>query len=425
MIPRRSYSGSPVSRLTRFSLPFLTGTLTFTFAGQAQEALRTAVEGDRSYQTRRQQAVESPMPMHWGPVGFSIGAGLRATYDDNVLLEDANPQEDFIIAPGVDLGVYYPITDRTRLNFAVGVEYEIYTEGSREDRFALAPTSQLAFDMEIGRSLITIYDSFSFSQDLLEQPEARSSENYGGFDNTLGFRVFWVPEPLFVETGYSWYMFLSSDEEFSELDRHSHQAFFRLGQVLAERSRWGGEVTASHTLYDTQERNDFTTFSAGPFLEWQATEAIFVNARAGWTWTMFEQSGALPAPDDVSVPYLAFQARHQLTAYFSHELTVVREVRVGINTEFVDSLSFRYGFGWQISDLIRLNAGASYETGEEPGQLATEEFDRLGFDVGLPFQITDQLSLGLRYQFTTRDSNLPTRDYDNNRASLDLTYQFR
>jgi uncharacterized protein (PEP-CTERM system associated) len=62
--------------------------------------------------------------------------------------------------------------------------------------------------------------------------------------------------------------------------------------------------------------------------------------------------------------------------------------------------------------------------GEEPGVLVTEEYDRFGFNVGLPFQLTDKLSLSLGYRFTMRDSDQPGRDYENNRVNLNARYQF-
>ena len=424
MIPRRSSTWSAGPRLALASFPVIAGCFAAANSAHAQEALRTAVEGDRSYQMRRQQVIDSPMPMFWGPVGFSVGTSVGLTYDDNVLLEETDPQEDIIIAPGVNLGIYYPITDRTRLNFSVGVAYEIYTQQTREDRFTLSPNSELALDFEVGRALITTYDRFSYTQDLLEQGDVTSTSNYGGFNNTLGFRVFWVPEPLLVEGGYSWNMFLSSDEEFSDLDRNSHQVFFRLGQVLAERTRWGGEVSGSQTTYVEGERNDFTSFSVGPFLEWQATESLNLSIRGGWTWSMYDQTGTLPAPDDASVPYAAIQARHQLTAYFSHELSAVRELSVGAETQTLETLIFRYGVNWQATDVLAPRAGVFYELGKAPTFLVDEEYDRMGFDFGLPFRLTDHLNLSLSYQFTLRDSNFPGRSYDDNRVVLNLGYQF-
>lgn len=424
MIQSRSIPSGTGSRLALISLPIIAGTLATSSTVHAQEALQTAVQGDRSYQTRRQQAIESPMPMHAGPVGFSVGATLGLTYDDNVLLQDMNPQEDFIITPGADLGIYYPITDHTRINFGVGLGYEVYTQGARQDRFTLAPNSELALDFEIGQALVTTYDRFTYSQDLLQQGEVASNGNYGGFNNSLGFRVSWVPEPVLVEGGYSWGIFLSDNQAYRDLDRKSHQLFFRVGQILAERSRWGVELTGSKSMYDTGVRNDFTSLSAGPYLELQATEALRIVARAGWTWTLFDSNGQLAPPDDVSVPYASIEVRHQLTAHFSHNLSAGREVRVSTESQYIDVITLRYGFNWQITDVIAPGAGVFYEKGKEPSVPTTEEYDRLGIDFGLPFRLTDHLTLSVGYTYTIRDSNLALRDYADNRGSLNLRYQF-
>lgn len=424
MIPSRKPNSGAGSHLALMSLPIFAGYLATSSTGNAQEALHTALQGDQSYHTRRQQAVESPMPMHAGPVGFSVGARLGLEYDDNVLLQDTNAREDFIIKPGIDVGVYYPITDRTRINLGVGIGYDVYTQGTRQDRFTLAPNSELAFDFEIGRTLITTYDRFTYSQDLLQQGEVASNGQYGGLDNSLGFRVSWVPEPLLVEGGYSWNIFVSDNQQYSDLDRNSHQIFFRVGQILAERSRWGVEATASKTMYDNGVRNDFASLSVGPYLELQATEAISINARAGWTWTLFDNNGQLAAPADVSVPYMSLGVRQQLTAHFSHNLSVAREVRVSVETQYVETWTARYGFNWQITDIIAPAAGVFYEKGKQPTTTVNEEYDRIGLDIGLPFQLTDHLSLALSYQYTIRDSNSAGRDYTDNRASLNLAYRF-
>lgn len=364
------------------------------------------------------------MPHNWGPVGYSISAGLGLAFDDNTLLVENDPQEDIIVTPNVNLGLNWPITDRTRLTFGVGVGYDIYTQGSRDDRFTLTPNSNLSFDFELGQTLITIYDSFSFSQDLLEQGEARSSENYGGFDNTAGVRAMWAPEPIFLEGGYSWNIFVATDEEFADLNRNSHQVFGRVGQVVAGRTRWGAEVTASRTLYDEPIRNDFNSASVGPFLEWQTTEYLNLSLRGGWTWTVFDDNGLLLTPDDVSVPYMALMATHQLTAAFRHNLSAVREVRVGVNTQYIETFIFDYEFNWQLTDLLGFSAGAYYEIGEEPSFLTTEEYDRIGVTFNLPLQLTDNVMATLGYQFTIRDSNLIGRDYTNNRATVSASYTF-
>lgn len=421
MIQSRTHGSSAGSRLALISLPILAGCVSTT---QAQEALLNAVQGDQSYQNRRQQAIESPMPMHAGPVGFSVAANLGLAYDDNVLISSENQQDDFIVTPGATVGIYYPITERTRINLGVGLGYQIYTQGTRQDRFTLAPNSELAFDFEVGKALVTTFDRFTYSQDLLQQGEVASNGNYGGLDNALGFRISWVPEPVLVEGGYTWDMFASDNQTYRGLDRNSHQLFFRMGQVIAQRSRWGVELTGSKTFYDTGVRNDFSSLSAGPYLELQATEALFLNARAGWSWTLFDHNGQQAAPADVSVPYLNLNVRHQLTAHFSHTLSAVREVRVSTESQYIESLVFSYGFNWQVTDLITPAVSVFYEKSREPSVPMTEDYDRVGLNFGLPFRLTDHLTLALGYIYTIRDSNISGRDYTDNLASMNLSYQF-
>lgn len=364
------------------------------------------------------------MPLSIGPVGFSVGAGLGLMYDDNTLLEETDPQEDFIVTPNVNVGIYWPITDRSRLNLGAGIGYDIYLQDTREDRFTLTPNSNVAFDFEAGRTLITVYDTFSFTQDLLEQGEVGNTGSYGGFNNTAGLRAAWAPEPLYLEGGYSWNLFLSSDDEFSDLDRNSHQVFVRAGQIIAAETRWGVEATGSRTLYDEPVRNDFNSLSLGPYLEWQVTEYLNLSLRGGWTWSVFDDNGLLPTPDDVSVPYVGLVADHQLTAAFRHNASMVREVRVGVNTQYIETFIFRYGFRWELADALGFSVGAYYEMGEEPDLLVTEEYDRFGVSFSLPFRVTDHLTTALGYQFTTRDSNIVNRDYLSNRVTLTASYSF-
>ena len=424
MPPRCSTNPRGGNRGVPLSIAILATFVALTWTMRAQEALRSAVNEDRRYQLRQQRLVESPSTIQAGPVDLTVSAGLGLTYDDNVLLRETDTMDDLILRPSLNAGVDYPITDRLRLNFGVGISYDIYTQNTRDDRFALAPNSSLAFDFLWGRALFTAYDSFSFSEDLLDQAESPSSQNFGTFNNSLGARVNWVPEPVFVEAGYSWNVVVASNSEFNDLDRNSHQIFGRTGYVVAERTRWGGEVTASQTLYDSSVRNDFKSVSVGPFIEWQLTDAIRLNLRGGWTWTIFDDNGTLTSPDDVSVPYASVDVQHQLTDYFSHGISASREVRVGINTQYIDTYSIRYDLSWNLTDRFVLGAGVSYETGEEPGELATEKYDRLGFNLGFPFQITDRLSLSVGYGFSKRNSDAAGRDYQDNRASLDISYQF-
>jgi outer membrane protein assembly factor BamA len=53
-----------------------------------------------------------------------------------------------------------------------------------------------------------------------------------------------------------------------------------------------------------------------------------------------------------------------------------------------------------------------------------EHIHRYGGALSLGYQLTPHVTLGFRYQYTQKDSDLPLRDYRQNRVSLDGTYSF-
>jgi hypothetical protein len=65
-----------------------------------------------------------------------------------------------------------------------------------------------------------------------------------------------------------------------------------------------------------------------------------------------------------------------------------------------------------------------YEYAKQSGCFVGEHFHRLRGAVTLGYQLTPHVTLGLRYQGTTKDSDVALRDYNQNRVSLDGTYSF-
>ena len=58
------------------------------------------------------------------------------------------------------------------------------------------------------------------------------------------------------------------------------------------------------------------------------------------------------------------------------------------------------------------------------GQQVGESFQRIGGAITLGYQLTPHITLGVRYQGTSKDSNVFLRDYNQNRVSVDGTYSF-
>ena len=65
-----------------------------------------------------------------------------------------------------------------------------------------------------------------------------------------------------------------------------------------------------------------------------------------------------------------------------------------------------------------------YEDADDSGGFIDEHLHRYGGAISIGYQLTPHVTLGLRYQFTEKDSNVPFRDYTQNRISFDGTYSF-
>ena len=100
----------------------------------------------------------------------------------------------------------------------------------------------------------------------------------------------------------------------------------------------------------------------------------------------------------------------------------------------------RHTATWNILYHTLLTTELFYEDAEESGgqgpllapvpglpiinPFAAERIHRYGGALSLGYQLTPHVTLGLRYQYTQKDSDQPLRDYSQNRVSVDGTYSF-
>jgi len=83
-----------------------------------------------------------------------------------------------------------------------------------------------------------------------------------------------------------------------------------------------------------------------------------------------------------------------------------------------------YGPSWAFHRAASLSASFTYEMGDESTVGIGEEYSRFGFNIGVGVNLTTRWNTGLRYQFYTRDSNVPRRDYQQNSVVLSVAYSF-
>ena len=99
-----------------------------------------------------------------------------------------------------------------------------------------------------------------------------------------------------------------------------------------------------------------------------------------------------------------------------------------MNSNYIQLNYVRHTATWNILNKTLLTTELFYEDGEESGGFLNggngEEIRRYGGALSIGYQLTRHVTLGGRYQYTQKDSNVPFRDYRQNRVSIDGTYSF-
>ena len=410
-----------------FSLSFLCTASVF-----AQDAVRPSLAGEAAAEARQQDVDRIPYNLLMGPIRFRVSASVGVEYNDNINYADVNTQDDVIIRPNLTLDAIWPITQLNTLRLDLGIGYAFYLDHDENDTRAIliAPNSQIAFDIFVGDFRINIHDRMSIQQDPIAEPALSNVANYARFENTGGVSVLWDLNQALVDLGYDHYNFVSLTDQFDYLDRNADILFGSIDFLLTPTIGIGPEATAVFTNYDQHVLNDNNDYSVGGFMEAQVTNNLKVRVAGGWQWIDFDNGpvnffGFL-FPDDkrASDFYANILIGHRINAMIRQTLAAGHETQLGVNSNYITLNYVRHTLTLNLIRGTILSTEFFFEDAEESGGIINEQFDRWGGAIALGYQLTPHVTLGLRYQYTTKDSDVPLRDYDQNRVSLDGTYSF-
>ncbi|HEV2840263.1 MAG TPA: hypothetical protein VGW39_02970 [Chthoniobacterales bacterium] len=425
----------------------------------AQDAIRPSLAGEAAAEARRQSIDNIPYNLQLGPMRLRFSATLGFEYNDNVnLSEDAtavfpNPfggtfvvvtekQSDFIIRPQVNINLLWPITQLNTFKLDLGIGYAFYMDHSEYDTnsLLLSPGSQLAFDIFVGDFRINIHDRFSLEQDPIAEASLSNVADYGRFQNTAGISVLWDLNAAVATLGYDHYNFISTTDRFEYLDRSAEMLNGSLAFTPNSAMSVGVEGAMVWTTYDQNVMNDSDSYSAGVFLETQVTANVKFRIAGGYQNIDFDNNGLVNDFHDLDDYYANAMLSHRVNSVLTHSLAAGHETQLGINSNYVQLNYVRHTANWNILYHTLLSTELFYEDAEDSGGLgqpivpgpglpllnpfAAEDMTRYGGAITLGYQLTQHVTLGFRYQYIQKDSNLPLRDYSQNRVSLDGTYSF-
>ncbi len=395
-------------------------------AGVAQDALRGAVEGDKSFAARRVPLPEDADYHRAGPVAYSVSLNYDVEYRDNILSSDTNRKSDFIHQPEMRLDGRWQATSGSVLQLGGGFGYTKYTHYTENDRLRIAPNSELGLDIPLKDFILTFYDRFSYSQDVASAGGLTGVASFPRFDNTVGTRLTWQPDHYFAQVGYGHQNFSANSALFNYLTRSAENFILRGGYQIAAKTLAGVESSLALVDYSQPSQSDNTSYSVGPFTDWQLTQFLHLTFRAGYVHYDFDPTLAVPARRRTSSYYAGAEARHDLTDFITHRVSVTREIAQAFNagSQYVSSVVLNYDIEWRFAAQAAVFGDVRFEDATEKRSPVSENYTREGFGGGIRYQWTKRLGSTLRYSYLNRASDQVGRDYQINSVSLGLNYRF-
>jgi len=439
-------SRSNSHRLKRIAAIFLLSLLCAPVVLRAQDAVRPSLAGEAAAEARRQDIEHIPYNLLLGPVRFRFSATFGVEYNDNINLSDegtavivtptgpvllrSQKEDDVILRPAINLDAIWPITQLNTLRLDLGLSYAIYVQHSNADTngVLISPGSQLAFDIFVGDFRINIHDRPSLQQDPIAELALSNVVDYGRFENTAGVSVLWDLNKAVLTLGYDHYNYVSTVSDFDYLNRNAEELSGTLGVNVASTTIVGVESYAVFNYYDENVLNDSTDWAVGGFVETQLTSYLRLRAAAGYQQIDFDNNAVISTQFADSTKLSDYYANvlitHRINAAIRQAVSAGHESQLGVNSDYITLNYVRHTVSWNIIRNTLLSTEFFYEDADDSGGFINEHFQRYGGAITVGYQLTPHVTLGLRYQYTQKDSDVVLRDYKQNRVSVDATYSF-
>ena len=331
--------------------------------------------------------------------------------------------EQFIVSAGIDTAARLQISERSTLDFQIGVGFDYYAEDGRggdEFDFQVLPNTRATYVFEVGPAEITLYDRFARLSNRASSYYSLDPLDYADYqEHALGATAR-VPlnDRVSVDAGYEFDQLDSLDPDGFLLDRASHSAFG--GVTYSPDGAWeiGAQASASSIDYDAVERPDGTTASAGVFSSLPLTDYTRLSATAGFHQFEFDRVDEFEDSRSLESTYWSFSVENDLNDRVTHGLGLGSGASIGTSSNYVETGYASYTAQWRVFDDTVITAGASVARSAESGGLLQEEIDSVAYHVGVRHQLTDHTSLGVNLSQDNSASDIAERDYDQQRLQL-------
>lgn len=397
---------------------------------------RAQLTQDFLSQTSPRPPFSTPDPAKYnlklGKLKARLFAGVQLEANDNINLVEHGAESDISIGPYARIGFVYPMDERGVLQFNIGAGYRWYLKHSDLNTFMIAPDTRIEHTVTIGKVNLTAYDNFSIQNDPTTRPDLGGTNalgpngllNFTRLINSCGILANWQPfEDYTFNAGYDYAIDRSLSGQYQNLDKDDHT--FTAGVNYAPTTRWRVGVTAAYTITDYLEnvQNDGTRFSIGPTAFYQLSQFITLNAAVAFTSSSFDQTGTIGDTSSFTGVTYSGSVNHTINKHTAHSLQVSKTASGGVGSNFTESLMVQYAINTRFASAFSLNVTLAYDH-YSTSSAAGESGNRfLGF-IGTTVDLTRHWTAGIGFAAAMKDSDLPGRDYFQNRLTLDLARHF-
>ena len=396
----------------------------------AQESIRPSAISSLAEDARQEQISKAHGDfMRVGPVKVDASAEVGFEVNDNVGLSEYDRKSDVIFRPRLNVDTEWQVTRLNTIRLGIGLSYAKYFHNSKLDTQALLldPGTQLGFDIFVGDHLrLNIHDRIDIVQNPIDEATLSNVQRFTRLQNSAGVTAFIrYPDWDFV-LGYDHFNYNTLSSDFNYLNRQEEQFFASARHRVSDAVGVGVEASAALINYTEHVNNDATSWSVGAFADTTLSNYTKLKVSGGYQDMSFDANGSSRDRNSFGGWYANISAAQRLTQYLSHTLTAGREARLGLTVNYADYVFARYAAIWRMNPTMTWTFDAFIEDAKESGGAAVsaEHAFRWGGGAALAWRIANRTTLGLRYSYVNKDSDLALRSYYQNSGTLTLNYQF-
>jgi hypothetical protein len=312
----------------------------------------------------------------------------------------------------------------------VGYNYYFSNPDLNSPTVLISPSTEFLFNLFIGDIMMTLYERPSITNNPLSNPTVSNVDNYTVFNNTAGLDLVWDLNDIMLGVGYANFIQYALNNDYSNQNRISNQVYGNASFLVLPYLRLGLEGSISSNAYTSGASsggaalNDGWNYTLGLTASGNISRYIDWAMGVGWQIADFNESNNPLNTGNYSDPYYYLTVNHSVNEYFSHSLTSGLEAVPSSQSNYLQLWYIRYAFNWMLIRDWSLGGSAFYENGVESPGPNSEDFNRVGVNIGLSYQLTEHWMASIYFGWVTKGSTVFSDGYNQQVGGLNLNYTF-